>query len=483
MVIALDKHKKPLGFITERRCRILMERHRVCLYRVFPAIVILKDKDCRDFDVLPTFRIKIDPGSKHTGIAIVCNETNEVMFYMQIEHRGEQIHKNKQTQQQVRRNRRSRETRYRRCKFNKGTYDSDRKEGWLPPSVKSIADNVIAWVNKLSRYIRITQCSFEAVRFDTQLMDNPDIEGEKYQQGELFGYELREYLLDKYGHQCQYCHGASEDSILEWEHIIPKSRGGSDSVKNAVLSCSCCNREKGKMTADEWLAKLQSSPSLPSIVEKKKNKILLTDKEKLLLARIEGIKDVISGKIKKSNRYCAWVNSTRRTIEKFLFSRFTNVECSSGGRTKYNRIQILQLPKDHHYDALCVGDVPQSGYKDCTNGYFLYAKAMGRGTRLRGNVNACGIITTKFTDRSKTYQSFMTGDIVQADVPDKYKYHGHMVGRIAIRKSGYFNIWPIGKKCCNVKVDFCKPLQKQDGYSYEYRRQFNVRLCLIPHPY
>lgn len=52
-------------------------------------VVIIKDVDVRDMKDLPTYRIKIDPGAKHTGIAIVCNETNEVLYFLQIEHRGD----------------------------------------------------------------------------------------------------------------------------------------------------------------------------------------------------------------------------------------------------------------------------------------------------------------------------------------------------------------------------------------------------------
>jgi hypothetical protein len=88
-------------------------------------------------------------------------------------------------------------------------------------------------------------------------MDNPDISGEEYQHGTLFGYELREYLMEYYRHTCQYCGGKSEDSVLEWEHIIPKSRGGSDSVRNATLSCCSCNRDKGALTPNEWLKQLK----------------------------------------------------------------------------------------------------------------------------------------------------------------------------------------------------------------------------------
>lgn len=107
MVIALDRNKRPLGFMGERRCRILLERKRAVLYRYFPTIVILKDVDARKLSGLSSYRIKIDPGAKYTGIAIVRDDTNEFMYAMQIEHRGEQIKKNLDTRRNARGDRRS----------------------------------------------------------------------------------------------------------------------------------------------------------------------------------------------------------------------------------------------------------------------------------------------------------------------------------------------------------------------------------------
>lgn len=97
---------------------------------------------------------------------------------------------------------------------DKRSYDSSREDGWLPPSIRSAADNVISWVRRLGRWINLTECSFEAVRFDTQLMEDPDIEGEEYQHGTLFGLEIKEYLMEKFGHTCQYCGGKA--AIRYW---------------------------------------------------------------------------------------------------------------------------------------------------------------------------------------------------------------------------------------------------------------------------
>lgn len=452
MVITLDKHKKPVGFTTEKRARQLMERKKACIYKYYPFTIILKEADVRDFETVPTFRIKIDPGSIHTGIAIVGNEDNKVYLYLQIEHRGRQIVKDLNTRKMIRRNRRSHETRYRRCKYKDGgQFTSSRTEGWLAPSVKSIGDNIISWIIKLSKLIYLTDCSFEAVRFDTQLIDNPDIEGKEYQQGTLFGYELKEYLLERYGHICQYCHGESGDDVLEWEHIQPKSKGGTDSVKNAALACHACNQDKGNLTLDEWNQKIQSK----------------SRKTKLDKARLTGIANVKAHKITGvSNRYCAWVSSSRRYVERFLYEWFgqEHMECASGGRTKFNRSR-LGLPKDHHYDALCVGNIPEGGYTDLTSGYCLHVKAMGRGNRFRGKINKCGIIIQKLAPREKRVYGFMNGDIVSADIP-KGKYKGHHVGKVMTRASGFFDIRTAKGELVTSNYKYCKILQKTDGYTY-----------------
>ena len=476
MVIVVDKHKRPLGFMTERRCRIVMEKRRAVLYRMFPTVIIMKDVDAREIPDLPEYRIKIDPGSIHTGIAIVRIDTNEMVYAMQIEHRGSQIRANLETRSGARRNRRQRETWYRRPKWgnqctgkNHASYDSNRKDGWLPPSVKSVGDNIISWVTKLRRWINITECSFEAVRFDMQKMEHPDIEGVEYQYGTLFGYEVREYLMETYGHTCQYCGGKSGDPVLEWEHKVPKSRGGSDSMKNATLACRCCNQDKSNRKLNEWLQVLKDRVSRESGKAKELDQ-----------TRIQMVEKVMEGKAPiKGLRYAAWVNSTRRYVEKGLFQIFDTVECSSGGRTKYNRT-TLGYPKDHHYDALCVGKVPKNGYIDRTHGYYLDAKAMGRGSRLRGKINKCGIIVTKWYDRNKTVHGFQTGDIVCAEVPHRdkwpYKYEGRFVGRVMVRKTGSFDIRTVDNKRIAVRQEFCRLIQNNSGYQYVTQKTTAISL-------
>lgn len=75
-----------------------------------------------------------------------------------------------------------------------------------------------------------------------QALENPDIEGAQYQQGTLAGYEVREYLLEKWGRTCAYCD--AKDVPLQIEHIHPKAKGGSNRISNLTLACPSCNAKK-----------------------------------------------------------------------------------------------------------------------------------------------------------------------------------------------------------------------------------------------
>lgn len=458
MVIALDKHKRPMGFVTPNRARHLLSNGRAVVHKMYPFTIRVKDVDSRIFDKQKEYQIKIDPGSKHTGIAVVDRETNEVALLIQIEHRGDAVKSALTTRNATRRNRRNRETRYRRCKWinhylkkgSKYKAESPRPDGWLPPSVTSVADNIVNWMKKLSKLINITKASIEYVKFDTQLLDNPEIEGVEYQHGTLYGYEIKEYLLEKYGHTCQYCGGASGDDVLEWEHKISKRNGGTDKISNAALACHKCNKTKDSLNLDQWLEQLKAKTK-PSDLDK---------------TRIKCISAFLEGHPLKSKNYAAWVNSYRNYLIHNAFQIVDDIEFASGGRTKYNRIEVLKLPKDHHFDALCVGEVPTKGYKN-VNQPVLYIKAQGRGNRLRGNTNACGIITVKYKDNAKTAFGFMSGDIVKANIP-KGKYAGDYFGRITIRKTGSFALKTKDGTVPCVNYKYCKLLHRSDGYSYNY---------------
>ncbi len=61
--------------------------------------------------------MKIDPGAKNTGFALVNDSTGEVVFAAEIQHRGFAIRDSLISRRQLRRGRRNRKTRYRQPRF------------------------------------------------------------------------------------------------------------------------------------------------------------------------------------------------------------------------------------------------------------------------------------------------------------------------------------------------------------------------------
>lgn len=57
-------------------------------------------------------------------------------------------------------------------------------------------------------------------------------------------------VLRRDGERCTYC-GAT-DRRLEYDHIFPVSRGGTNDASNLTIACDRCNRSKGDKTLKEW---------------------------------------------------------------------------------------------------------------------------------------------------------------------------------------------------------------------------------------
>jgi HNH endonuclease len=69
-------------------------------------------------------------------------------------------------------------------------------------------------------------------------------------------------LVESASDLCAYCNCHEE---LEWEHIIPKSRGGAESIDNMVLCCKKCNCSKSDRDPFEWYG-IERRYELPRIV-------------------------------------------------------------------------------------------------------------------------------------------------------------------------------------------------------------------------
>jgi 5-methylcytosine-specific restriction endonuclease McrA len=423
-VFVLDTNKQPLNPVHPGRARILLSSGKAAVFKRYPFTIILKV--AVEHPKLEPLRLKLDPGSHTTGIAVVNDTTGEVIFAAELTHRGQTIKERLDTRRALRHSRRQRHTRYRKPRFD----NRRRPQGWLPPSLESRLANTLTWARRLIRLSPITSISQELVKFDLQQMDNPEISGVEYQQGTLAGYELREYLLEKWQRRCAYC--GKGNVPLQIEHIHARSKGGTDRVSNLTLACEPCNIAKGAKDIREFL--------------KDKPEVL-----KRILAQAKGtLKDATA------------VNAVRWELFHRLQDLGLSLECGSGGRTKFNRLS-QGLDKAHWIDAACAGKSTPCLF---VQGVVpLLITANGSGSRQMCRMDKYGFPRTG-PKRAKRVKGFQTGDIVRAEVLTGKKV-GTYVGRVAVRTTGSFNLTTKNGTVQGISHRFCTPLHRCDGYSYQ----------------
>ncbi len=345
----------------------------------------------------------------------------QVVWAAELSHRGQQVKERLDQRRACRRSRRSRHTRYRPARY----LTRRRRAGWLPPSLESRIANVVTWVERPRRDTPIGALSLELVKFDTQLLQNAEISGIEYQQGTLRGYEVRQYLLEKFQHRCAYCRKTNVP--LQVEHTLPRTRGGSNRVSNLTMACKPCNDAKGKQTAAEF-----GHPE-------------------------------VQAQAKAPLRDAAAVNTTRWALYRRLTALGLAVETGTGGRTKWNRTR-RGLPKTHWLDAACVGaSTPERLH---VSGMVpLRITAMGRHSRQMCRTNAFGF-PDKQAKATSVVGGYRTGDIVRAVVPQPSVKAGTYMGRLAVRASGSCNLKTAAGTVEGIHVRYCTPIHRADGYAY-----------------
>lgn len=238
-VPVLNMRGEPLMPTTPRKARILLEQSKAKVVQRNPFIIQLS---YATGETKQSITLGVDSAHKFIGLSAVT-ESKE-LFSAEVILRND-VSKKLTKRRMYRRNRRNR-LRYRKQRF----LNRARKNSWLAPSIQHKLDSHLRLVEKIKKLLPISKVIVEVSSFDTQKMVKPEISGVEYQHGTLFGYEVWQYLLEKWRRRCAYC--GKENVQLEKEHITPRIRGGTDRVDNLTISCHRCNQKKGNMTAEEF---------------------------------------------------------------------------------------------------------------------------------------------------------------------------------------------------------------------------------------
>lgn len=302
LVFILNQHGKPLMPCTPQKARKLLESGKARVVRRTPFTIKLLHGSSGYTQAVTG---GMDTGSKMVGVAVSAN--GKVLYQAEIKLRTD-VSKKMERRSMYRRNRRGRKCRYRPARWLNRA--SVRREGRLAPSVQSKLDSHLREKHFVESILPVAKWRVETAVFDIHKISNPDVID--YQAGDQKGYyNVKAYVLSRDKYKCQSKQKIKHSDKLHVHHIVFRSDGGTNAPSNLITLCECCHNA---LHAGEFEIKGSAS--------------------KTKHATEAGI---IQARLKKSD---------------WLF------EETFGYRTKWQREQVLTLPKSHANDAvaICVED-------------------------------------------------------------------------------------------------------------------------------
>ncbi|MDR7076559.1 5-methylcytosine-specific restriction endonuclease McrA [Neobacillus niacini] len=375
-VYVINKHGEPLMPCSPRKARILLKQQKAKVVKPTPFTIQLIYGSS---GYKQPISLGVDTGTKHVGLSAATEK--QVLIEGEVQLRTD-IQELLATRSQFRRTRRSRTTRYRQPRFLNRT----RKVGWLAPSVQNKVDAHIKLVNLIHRILPVTNLTIEVAQFDTQLLKNPTIQGEEYQQGGQMGFwNTREYIFYRDGHTCQWCKGKKKDKILNVHHIESRKTGG-NSPDNLLTLCESCHTELHQKGL-EHLFQRKSKP--------------LRDASQMTVMR--------------------WF------IYNGLKNGYPDAQLTYGYKTKHTRISH-GLAKEHCIDARCISGHPLAVPTDTT---YLW-KCVRKNNRQLHKANTLKGGKRKSNKAKRLVKGFQ--------LFDKVCYEGQSCFIFGRRSSGYFDL-------------------------------------------
>ena len=314
----LDANGKQLAPTKENKAWFLIRKKRATLVSKYPMVIQL-NKEIPDEEICKDeIRCGIDDGSKHVGIALVqkCQTKNKVLFKGTIEQRDDVKHL-MDVRRGYRRYHRYHK-RYRQARFNNRS--SAKRKGRIAPSILQKRQATIRVINKLNKWINITNYWLEDVAIDIRVLtDGYKSYSWQYKKSNRLDENIRKAVILRDGCKCKEC--GKSNCLLEVHHIKPRRLNGSNTISNLITLCKKCHQKtegSEEKYMQHYFSMLNSS-----------------DNKNLNYAQ-----HVMIGKI--------WL---REQLSNLGVLHLTN-----GGNTANKRID-WNIKKSHSNDAICITDL------------------------------------------------------------------------------------------------------------------------------
>ncbi len=223
-VYVLNCHGQPLMPCQPRKARLLLQEGKAKVAKMVPFTIQLLYGSS---GYKQAVSLGVDAGTQHIGVSATTEQ--QVLFEAEALPRSD-IQERLSTRSQFRRARRRRKTRYRKVRF----LNRKKSNGWLAPSVQHKVEAHLKTIRLVHKLLPVRTTTIEVAQFDIQKIRHPESAGKAYQEGPQLGFwNVREYVLFRDNHCCQWCTGTSKDPILNVHHIESRKTGG-DNPDNLI---------------------------------------------------------------------------------------------------------------------------------------------------------------------------------------------------------------------------------------------------------
>ncbi len=392
-VYVLNCHGHPLMPCRPRKARILLKAGKAKVVKMVPFTLKLRYGSS---GYTQEVSLGIDAGTRHIGMSATTEKA--VLFEAEAQPRAD-MQEVLATRRQFRRARRNRTTRYRPCRF----LNRSKPEGWLAPSVRHLVEAHLKTIRLVHHILPVRRTTIEVAQFDLQKIQHPEIEGKAYQEGPQLGFwNVREYVLSRDQHCCQWCFGKSKDKILNVHHIESRKTGG-DRPDNLITLCETCH-----------------------------NLLHRTHQEDKIPRKCGGLRDATQMGI---IRWCIY-NQAKAV--------FPQMHLTYGYLTKHTRISH-QLEKSHLVDARCISGNPLA----CCDTSWYLIKWVRRNNRQLHKATIRKGGKRQQNTAPKYVQGFQLFDCV--------RYRGQVCFVFGRRSSGYFDVRTLDRTRIHASAN-CKQL-------------------------
>jgi hypothetical protein len=243
-VFVLSIEGKPLMPCKPAKCKKLLKSGKAKVIKRFPFTIQL-NFECEN--VVQEINLGIDTGFGNIGFSAITEKKELICGTVILDGKTKERLDERRMYRRGRRNR----LWYRKARFS----NRKRKEGWLPPSVERRYQTHLTLIDKLKKILPITHTIIEIAKFDIQKIENPEIEGVQYQQGNLYQYQnIRSYLMSREKGKCQLCGKDFKNQSSHIHHIKPRNQGGNNRINNLAILHEKCHDKLHR----EYLDKLDA---------------------------------------------------------------------------------------------------------------------------------------------------------------------------------------------------------------------------------